>query len=329
MISPKRLPWALLLLVAALLPAPSASAHMYDLHGSSPYRFGVPMYIARQMRIGVTQPIYECWVQRIVTWRADLIVFTRDELEPASDEAWQRTVEKLNLVDLFIVTENPDQEFAELLLEKADMMYQKPLIYADLGLPPLYSEYEDPYPSRTPPVPHFSINTASQLMYAILNACARMDPSNNLEFRRNWQDFMTALEVIKRKALEEGPEWRNIDVRCVSLRGGEEYLIEEAGMVIPGVVPPQPPGPLGPEAVPALAEALKAVGAQVLVCAEALDAEVREAIEREAGVLVCELLPIGGSCGEPRQFDHDIDINYRRLLDVKARVWENMEDSTP
>lgn len=316
---------AALLALTFLLPPRPAQAHMYDLHGSSPYRFGVPMYIARQMRIGVSQPIYQCWVERIVHWRADIIVFSRSELEPASDAAWQETVRKLNAVDLFIVTENPKQEFVETLLEKADMMYQKPLIYADLGLPPLHSEFEDPYPSRTPPLPYFSINTSSQLMYAILNACARMDPSNNLEFRRNWQDAMTAFEIMKRKALEEGPEWRNVDVRCATLRGGQEYLIEEAGMVISGVVPPLPDGPVTAAYLPELVASLQRIKAEVLVCAETLDPAIRESIERDAGVLVCELLPIGEVCGELRQFDHDIEINFRKLLEVKAAVWERTD----
>jgi ABC-type Zn uptake system ZnuABC Zn-binding protein ZnuA len=307
--------------VVALSAAPRAWAHGYELHGSAPYRFGISMYVARPMRVGVTQPIFECWAHRLLFDKAEIIVFSRDELEPADDAAWQATVAKLQAVDLFIVTENPKQEFAEALLEKADMMYQRPLIYADLGLPPLMSEFEDPYPERTPPLPYFSMNTAGQLMYAMANACMRMDPSNNLEIRRNWQDYTTLLEILKRRTLENRAGWREIDARVVTLRGGPEYLIEETGMEIAGVVPPLPEGPVGMEQVPALVEALRKLHAQVLVTTEPLDPAVRAAVEREGAVLVCELEPVGLACEDIYAWERSIGKSYKLLLEAKESVW--------
>jgi zinc transport system substrate-binding protein len=311
-----------LALLAALAYGRPAHAHGYELHGSAPYRFGISMYIARTMRVGVTLPIYECWAHRILVDKAHIIVFNQADLEPADDAAWQATLDKLNAVDLFIVTENPKQEYIEALLEKADMMYQKPLIYADLGLPPLMSEFEDPYPERMPPLPYFSMNTAGQLMYAMANACMRMDPSNNLEFRRNWQDYTTQMEIAKRRILEQNTPWREIEVRCATLRGGPEYLIEETGMVISGVVPPLPEGPVDMAQVPALAEALKKVKAQVLVTTEALSPALHEALEKEANVIVCELEPVGIECTDTRAWDRAIENNYRKLLETKNEIWQ-------
>lgn len=311
----------LVLSLVGLLPAQTAGAHGYELHGSAPFRFGISMYVARPMRVGVTQPIYECWARRLLLDKAEILVFTRDELEPVDDAAWQQTVARLQAVDLFIVTENPKQEFAEALLEKADMMYQRPLIYADLGLPPLMSEFEDPYPERVPPLPYFSMNTAGQLMYAMANACMRMDPSNNLEIRRNWQDYTTLLEILKRRTLEKRSGWREVDARAVTLRGGPEYLIEETGMEIAGVVPPLPEGAVTLEQVPALAQSLRELRAQVLVTTETLDPAVREMLERDGAVLVCELEPVGLSCDDLYAWEAAISRNYVRLLDAKEAVW--------
>lgn len=312
---------SLCLLTALLAPAQQAVAHGYELHGSAPYRFGISMYIARTMRVGVTQPVFECWCRRLLWDKVELLVFTRDELNPADDAAWERTKARLESVDLFIVTEDPKQEFAEALLEKANMMYQRPLIYVDLGMSPLVSRYEDPHPGRTPPQGWFSTYTASQLMYSIVNACMRMDPSNNLEYRKNWQDFTTALEMMKRRIQEKQPPWQHVEVRAVSLRGGQEYLMEEAGMVISGVVPPLPDGPVAMEHVGPMAEALRKHKACVLVTTETLDPAVHQAIEAKSGVVVCELEPYGDSCTDIHAFDRVMETNYRRLLDARNAVW--------
>lgn len=312
---------AIAILLTVLAGAGPAAAHGYELHGSSPYRFGISMYIARRMRVGVTQPILECWCHRLLWDKVELVVFHRADLNPASDSAWAETKARLESVDIFLVTQNAREEYAEALLEKADMMYQRPLIYVDLGIAPLVSKFEDPYPERTPPLPYFSTNAAGEMMYAIINACMRMDPSNNIEYRKNWQDFTTALELMKQRALRAQPPWQNIPIRAVSLRGGPEYLMEEAGMTIASVAPPLPDAPLSMGDVQPVAEALRQCRASVLVAAESLDAEVRAALEREGHVVLCELEPVGLQCEDDHSFDRAIGSNYNRLLQARNAVW--------
>jgi zinc transport system substrate-binding protein len=256
--------------------------------------------------------------------KGELYVFHRSDLEPQDDAEWKETVRKLQLVDLFIVTENAREEYIEDLLKKADLMYQRPLIYADLGLPPLMSQFEDPYPERMPALPYYGPNTAGQLMYAFVNACMRMDPSNNIEFRRNWQDYTTQLEIMKRRTLEQLPGWREFDVKAATLRGGPEYLVEEAGITIAGVVPPLPEGPVKPESVANIVGALQKINAQMLVTLEPLNDGVRAAIEAGAGVIVVELEPVGLTCEDDRAWDRAIEEDYVRLLNAKEALWQWM-----
>jgi ABC-type Zn uptake system ZnuABC Zn-binding protein ZnuA len=308
---------ALLFGLSALMPVQPAAAHGF-LHGDSPFRFGISMYIARPLRIGVTMPVYESWIRNVVFDRAEIIAFDRADLEPADDAAWQHTVERLRAVDLFIVSEHPTDEYIDALLEKSDLMYQVPLIYADLGASPLVHRFDVPE-DRVPPRPYLALTSAAQQMYTMSNALMRMDPANNLDIRRNLQGYTGTLSETKRKLVKSVPDWSGEELFVLSIDGGYEYLIEEVGFT------PLPPLADAEALFAKPAELKKALGDQrvdVIATTQPMDEAQVEALKKSCGAEVIQIDPIESIDGSEKSYETYWQRNLENLLALRTRLLE-------
>jgi len=308
---------ALVFAAALFVPAAPVAAHGF-LHGDSPFRFGISMYIARPLRIGVTMPIYESWIRNMIFDRAEIIAFSRADLEPADDAAWERTVERLRAVDLFIVSEHPTDEYIDALLKKSDLMYQVPLIYADLGASPLVHRFDVPE-DGTPPRPYLALTSAAQQMYTMSNALMRMDPANNLDIRRNLQGYTGTLSEAKRKLVKSVADWSGEELFVLSIDGGYEYLIEEVGFT------PLPPVPNAKALLDEPAQLRKALGEQrvdVIATTQLLDEAQMQAIKKSCGAEVVLIDPIETIDGSEKSYEIYWQRNLERLLNLRTSLLE-------
>ncbi|MBI1321377.1 MAG: hypothetical protein GC168_20835 [Candidatus Hydrogenedens sp.] len=300
-----------------LVPARPAEAHGF-LHGDSPYRFGISMYIARPLRVGVTLPVYESWLHNIVFERSEILSFSRADLEPKDDAAWQATLDKLRAVDLFVVCEHPDDEYIDALLTKADMMYQVPLIYADLGAAPLVHAFDVPE-GRVTPRPFLALTSAAQQMFTMSNALARMDPANNLDIRRNVSAYTATLSEAKRKLVQSVAHWSGEELYVLSLEGGYEYLLEEVGLT------PLPP-PADAEALfdnPAGLKALADTHAiDIVTTTRPVDDAAAKAVREACGAELIQLDPIAMVDGTANSFGAYWQRNLEHLLALRTRLLE-------
>lgn len=297
--------------------APPARAHGFGLHGATPFRFGVSMYVARPVRIGVTLPPYYSLVREIVRRYADIVVLDQ-QTYGNPDAISADAAEQLKGIDIIIYEGTGDDDFIVKALEAQGISRQVALV----------SMSEDLFVSPAPGAeaagvrtrPYLSIGNTTQQLYAIANSLLQYDPANSMAYRLNTRDYATQLRTLKSVYSESLFDLPPATITAVTLGGGFDLLLGEFDIQISEVFPA--PDGTGVENVMDFAPAIKAGGAQVVFSAVPLSDDARSALASATGCVVRNMTTMIDAPFAAETYENDIRQNLAAITEAVRAVHE-------
>ena len=175
------------------------------------------------------------------------------------------------------------------------------------------------------PNPHtfVGITAAVQQIYTIADGLVALDPPNAEVYRTNARAYAGRLRRMKAEALATIAALPRLDLRCASVHGSYDYLLQEFGLQIALVI--EPAAGMQPSAagLRRSIDQLKARRIQVLFAEEEFPGAYVETIRGETGVRTRFLKHLTSGPFTPENFEQGMRHNLEQLtsaiLEANAR----------
>lgn len=165
------------------------------------------------------------------------------------------------------------------------------------------------------PNPHtfIGISAAVQQVYTIADGLGALDPANADAYRANARAYAGRLRRLKAEAMARLAALPRLDLRCASVHGSYDYLLQEFGLQVALVI--EPAAGMQPSAagLQRSIEALKARRIHVLLAEEEFPAAYVETIRIETGVRTRFLKHLTNGPFTPESFEQGMRHNLEQL----------------
>jgi zinc transport system substrate-binding protein len=271
---------------------------------------------AQRLRIGVTLHPYYSYVANIVGEHADVVPLIGAQFNPHSYRPQPEDIKQLlnpaTALDVLVVNGIGHDEFAFQILKGARLTGKLPLIYANDGvaLIPIAGAGNDKIVN---PHTFIGITSSVEQIYNIARALGKLDPAHAKIFRRNGRAYVRRLRRMKAQYMQRLCALPNLDLRCVTLHGGYDYLLQEFGLQVVSVI--EPKHGLKPTAAQ-LAETIDKIKRQrvnVVFTELNFPDKVSNTIKAETGIRIRQLSHLTGGAYTDDCFEKGMRTNLENL----------------
>ena len=193
---------------------------------------------AAKLKVGVTLQPYYSWVKNIVQDRAEVIPLIESGNNVHAYVPRPADIERAMGLDVLVVNGVGHDEFAFKILEAAALDKKKmPLIYANEGValtPVGGSSGKGQINSHT----FVSISVSIQQIYKISEKLGEMDKKNAQFYRTNAGAYAKRLRKMKAGFMKQLADVDELNLKCATIHGGYDYLLQEFGVQVIAVVEP-------------------------------------------------------------------------------------------
>lgn len=152
---------------------------------------------------------------------------------------------------------------------------------------------------------------------AILDALARLAPSDRPQFEANRKRFLEQLDAGLKRWSQAMAPYRG--TRGVVVHETWPYFAERFGLVVVAAVEPTPGVPPSPSYLATLTQKMKDAGVKLVIAEPYSNASLVNQVAARSGARVVTLIPSVGGDPEARDYLALFDLNIKRLTEALAK----------
>lgn len=278
----------------------------------------LPMSTAA-MKIGVSLHSYYSWVKNIVGDKAEVLPLIETGNNVHNYQPRPADVERLINMDVLVVNGVGHDEFAFAILKAASLDKKLPLIYANesVALVPVGgTKGKGQINSHT----FVSIAASTQQIYTIAKKLGELDKKNAQFYQVNARKYVQKLRKIKSGYMKKLAGKDDIDLRCATIHGGYDYLLQEFGLQVVAVV--EPSHGIAPTAsqMKEMIETLKTLKVEIIFTEMNFGPAYINMIKNETGIRVGTLSHLSSGDFSPENFELGIAKNMETIVNTLLNI---------
>lgn len=239
---------------------------------------------ARKLTIGTTLHPYYSFTVNIAGDLATVVPLIETGFNPHNYQPQPADLKRATTLDVLVLNGVGHDPFALEIVRAAGVAGKVKLISANERVALLPISGLDGGEKVPNPHTFIGITAAVQQIYTIAEGLGAVDPQNADAYRANARAYAGKLRRMKADAMGKIAALARLDLRCASVHGSYDYLLQEFGLQIALVI--EPAAGLQPSAtgLKRSIDAMKARQIQVLFAEEEFPAAYVETIRHETGV---------------------------------------------
>ncbi len=270
----------------------------------------------RRLVIGITLHPYYSFVRNIVGDLAEVrplidTGFNTHAYSPKPDD-----IRRAMDLDVLVLNGVGHDAFALEIVEAAGVRGRLRLIHANEGVSLLPVGGLDRDEPSVNPHTFISIAQSIQQVFTIAGELGAIDPANAVAYRGNARAYAARLRRMRADALEAVAAIGPAELRCASVHGAYDYLLQEFGLRVAVVVEPGPASQPGASRLRRAVDRMRAAGVRVLFAEEEFPAAYVEMLRAEAGVHVLRLRHLTSGPYAPEGFEEGMRDNLGRIVEA-------------
>lgn len=267
------------------------------------------------LKIGVSLHPYYSWVKNIVKDRAEVLPLIETGNNVHNYQPRPADVERVMSMDVLIVNGVGHDEYAFKILQAASLEKKLPLIYANKNVA-LVSVGGTKGKSQINSHTFVSINASSQQIYTIARKLGELDKKNNQFYQQNAREYVQKLRKLKAGYMNKLISSSNLDLRCATIHGGYDYLLQEFGLQVVAVV--EPSHGIAPTAsqMKEMIETLKKLKVEIIFTEMNFGPSYINMIKKETGIKVGTLSHLSSGEFSADNFEIGIAKNMETIVNT-------------
>lgn len=270
---------------------------------------------AESLKIGVSLNAYYSWVKNIVQERAEVLPLIEMGSNVHNYQPRPADVERVMSMDVLVVNGVGHDEFAFSILKAASLDKKLPLIYSNesVALVPVGgTKGRGQINSHT----FVSISASSQQIYTIAKKLGEMDKKNAQFYNVNARKYVQRLRKMKAAYMQKLADKEDLDLRCATIHGGYDYLLQEFGIQVIAVV--EPSHGIAPTAsqMKEMIEELKTLNVEIIFTEMNFGPSYIDMIKKETGIRVGTLSHLSSGDFTATNFEKGISKNMETIVNT-------------
>lgn len=267
------------------------------------------------LKVGVTLHAYYSWVKNIVGDKADVIQLIESGNNIHNYQPRPADVERVLNMDVLVVNGIGHDEFAFSILKAASLDKKLPLIYTNesVALVPVGgTKGKGQINSHT----FVSITSSSQQIYTIARKLGELDKKNSQLYMQNARNYVKSLRKLKAAYMNKLAGKENLDLRCATIHGGYDYLLQEFGLQVVAVV--EPSHGISPTAsqMKEMIDTLKRLNVEIIFTEMNFGPAYIDMIKKETGIRVGTLSHLSSGKFSKDNFEVGISKNMETIVNT-------------
>lgn len=267
------------------------------------------------LKVGVTLHAYYSWVKNIIGDKAEVFPLIETGNNVHNYQPRPADVERVLNMDVLVVNGIGHDEFAFSILKAASLDKKLPLIYTNesVALVPVGgTKGKGQINSHT----FVSITSSSQQIYTIARKLGELDKKNSQYYNQNARNYVKRLRKIKASYMNKLAGRDNLDLRCATIHGGYDYLLQEFGLQVVAVV--EPSHGISPTAsqMKEMIDTLKKLNVEIIFTEMSFGPAYIDMIKKETGIRVGTLSHLSSGKFSSENFEIGISKNMETIVNT-------------
>lgn len=264
------------------------------------------------MKIGVTLHPYYSFVANISQGKDEIIPLIGENNNVHRVAPLPSDIKKIEQCDVIIVNGVGHDEYVFKLLKAYGK--EKKIIYANENTAMIEEivDGERKVNSHT----FVSITASIQQIYHISRELGKINPTNQLWYRKNAQAYALKLRKMKLNFSKKIQSVKDFDFKCATIHSGYDYLLQEFGFSVSAVIEPAHGVKPTASQIKSTIEKIKQFNVSVIFTEMNFNNEFLEEVRKETGVVVRSFSHLCSGPFTAQSFEQGMRSNLEALAEA-------------